>query len=136
MLRLFQVFSLAAVTLFAIGGCSQSGSVPPLGKVTGVVTLDDAPYPNANVIFTPEKGRPSQGLTDSAGRYELTYLPEVKGAEIADHTVSITTQNQAPADGKEVDFKEPLPKKYNENTTLTAKVVSGQNEHNFPLKSK
>lgn len=135
MVRLIQIASLAAVAFIVTSGCSNSNQ-PPLGTVSGVVTLDDAPYPNANVVFTPAKGRPSVGLTDGSGRYELNYLPETKGAELGEHTVSITTNYQAPESGKEVNFKEPLPVKYHENSTLSATVVAGSNKHDFPLTSK
>src|SRR5690606_25476771 len=134
--RLAYFASLAAVALVAVGGCSGS-DLPELASVTGVVTLDDAPYPNAHVMFTPAQGRPAEGVTDSNGKYELTYLPGVKGAEPGTYKVSITTQYQAPENpGNEPQFVEPLPAKYNVSSTLSETVSPGKNEINFPLKSK
>jgi hypothetical protein len=76
-------------------------------------------------------------VTDSAGKYELTYMPEVKGAELGEHTVSITTQYQAPEnpDGG-APFVDPIPSKYNTSSTLKATVVKGDNQHDFPLVTK
>lgn len=134
--RFARFISLAAVALFAAGGCSSS-DLPKLSTVSGVVTLDGAPYPNAYVMFAPAKGRPSEGVTDSSGKYELSFLPGVKGAELGEHKVSITTQYQAPENpGSEPPFVEPLPPKYNVASTLTATVTSGSNEVNFDLTSR
>lgn len=122
-----------AASLLILGGCTDS-KVPPLAEVSGVVTLDGAPYPNAHVTFSPAKGRPSEGVTDSEGKFELTYLPKVKGAEVGTHTVIITTQYQVPENStKEVNFVEPLPPKYNVQSSLTVTVDAGNNEVNFPL---
>ena len=111
--------------------------MPDLGTVSGVVTLDGAPYPNAIVSFTPAQGRPSQGVTDSDGKYELIYMPGVMGAELGKHTVSISTKYQAPENpGSEPQFVEPLPAQYNANTTLSETVEKGDQEINFPLTSK
>jgi len=135
--RLARFVLLAAITLIIPAGCSQSG-LPKLAAVSGVVTLDGVPYPNAKVVFSPAKGRPSEGVTDGNGKYELMYLPEVKGAELGNHTVSITTQYQAPENptGNEPQFKEPLPSKYHVTSTLTATVNEGANEVSFPLLRK
>jgi hypothetical protein len=128
--------SLAAVVCIATCGCSGS-KLPDLATVTGVVTLDDKPHPNAIVVFTPANGRPAEGLTDSNGRYELNYLPGVKGAEPGTYTVSITTQYQAPENpGNEPPFVDPIPPQYNVGSTLTETVSPGKNEINFPLKTK
>lgn len=131
---LARVGLLAGVAL-AFFGCSGS-DVPPLGTVHGVVTFDGQPYSSARVTFTPAKGRPSQGVTDSEGKYELTYLPKIKGAEIGEHTVSIQTNYQAPEnpDGG-APFVDPLPAKYNTKTTLKKTVEKGDNTHNFELDS-
>ena len=127
---------LTVVSAFGLTGCSGSDT-PDLGKVQGLVTLDGAPYGNARVTFSPAKGRPSEGVTNSEGKYELTYIPEVKGAELGEHTVTITTQYQAPEnpDGG-APFKDPIPNKYNVSSTLKATVVEGENQHDFPLVSK
>jgi hypothetical protein len=134
--RLVSLVSVATILLIVSGGCSDS-KVPKLAAVKGVVTLDGTPYPNAHVAFSPPKGRPSEGVTDSEGKFELTYLPQVKGAELGSHTVMITTQYQAPENPTtEVSFVEPLPPKYNVRSSLSVTVENGNNEVNFPLTSK
>ncbi len=131
---LARVGLMAGVAL-AVVGCSGS-DVPPLGTVHGVVTFSGQPYASARVTFTPAKGRPSQGVTDSEGKYELMYLPKVKGAELGEHTVTINTNYQAPEnpDGG-APFVDPLPAKYNVNTTLKKTVEKGDNKHDFALDS-
>ncbi len=129
-------FLIASCAGLILAGCSGP-DIPSLGQVQGVVTLDGAPYPNARVTFTPAQGRPSDGVTDSSGKYELTYMADVKGAQLGDHTVSITTQYQAPENpGDAPPFKEPLPAKYHERSTLKATVNKGENQHDFQLVSK
>lgn len=120
------------------GGCSGS-KTPALAPVRGVVTLDGAPYPNAKVTFTPAKGRPSEGVTDSAGKYELTYLPMVKGAEIGTHTVTISTQYQAPENPPAEPpppFVDKIPARYNTRSGISAEVVAAGIEIDFPLKTQ
>jgi hypothetical protein len=127
---------IAASVSILLAGCSGP-DLPPLGKVKGVVTLDGAPYPNARVAFTPKRGRPSEGITDSSGKYELTYMPAVRGAEIGEHTVSITTLYESPENPDDArPFKDPIPPKYNERSTLKVTVDKGENQHDFPLVSK
>ncbi|WP_254512544.1 carboxypeptidase regulatory-like domain-containing protein [Anatilimnocola floriformis] len=127
--------SVAAVaTIFS--GCSGS-NIPDLAQVNGVVTLNGMPYPNAQVTFTPAQGRPSEGVTDAEGKFELVYLPQVKGAQLGDHTVAITTRYQAPENpGTERPFVEPLPPQYNVQSKLTAAVNSGVNVVDFPLTTR
>lgn len=128
--------SLAAVALIAAAGCSGS-KLPELASVSGVVTLDSKPHANAHVMFIPAQGRPAEAVTDSNGKYELNYLPGVKGAEPGTYTVSITTQYQAPENpGNEPPFVDPIPPKYNVGSTLSEKVSPGKNEINFELQSK
>lgn len=67
--------------------------VPPLGQVTGTVTLNAKPVVGAEIWFYPEnpkiksgdkefKVTASQGRTDASGNYELTYLGDLKGAVV------------------------------------------------------
>ncbi len=72
---------LVASAVIALGGlllagCGPSSDVPKLAPVHGVVTMDGKPLANATVRFIPESGRPSVGVTDEQGRYELNYTDE------------------------------------------------------------
>jgi hypothetical protein len=114
-----------------VGGCRGSSDVAP---VTGTVTLDGQPLPSAEVIFQPQDGRPSTGLTDQQGRYELIYSRDTKGAMIGSHTVRITPLI-VDDDGNPLPDARPLPAKYNTQSTLTAQVAAGANTIDFPLTS-
>jgi hypothetical protein len=121
--RQFRVW-LAAL-LAAASGCSP-GDRPPLGAVRGRVTLDGKPLPRAVVSFRPlEGGRVSRGMTDQDGRYELFYLRDIRGAIVGAHKVMIVTADE--------DASEELPPRYHRETTLSAEVVPGDNEHDFKL---
>lgn len=123
--------SLAGVlSLLGCGGAG--GDVPDLGQVTGVVTLDGQPLPNAQVEFAPASGRPSSGQTGPDGRYSLQYTAEHPGAVVGAHTVRISTGGYSDAGPVE----EKLPPRYHAETELKADVKPGINEINFDLQSK
>lgn len=116
--------------VIALTGCGTSGR-PPLGIVTGTVTLDGQPLPNAAMIFVPDgPGRTSLGLTDSNGRYALSYLRDIPGANVGHHYVRITTATE------ENGGRELLPPRYHVQSELSADVAVGSNTINFALESK
>jgi hypothetical protein len=119
-----------AITVLAILGCSRSHQ-PPLGLVSGTVTLDGVPLANAIVRFTPAgPGRTSEGISDADGHYDLRYLRAIPGANIDQHTVRITTASE------ENGGRELLPPRYHSRTELEARVVSGSNDLDFALRSQ
>ncbi len=125
---------------FILAGCSgKSNDLPALAEVTGQVTLDGNPLPGAIIDFYPQgavekkQSRASSAATDSEGKYSLMYNNDTAGAILGDHMVRISKTEG----GAEVAGPEMLPKKYNENTTLTATVTKdGPNTIDFELKSK
>jgi hypothetical protein len=123
------------LSLFSTG-CGSSYS---LGTVTGVVTLDGKPLPQATVTFSRGQGRMSVGTTDDQGHYQLLYTVSPKGAEPGSHTVRIATQIEAfsgEGDLAAVEGrKELLPPRYNDRTELTAEVKPGRNTIDFDLTS-
>ena len=128
-----------AISLLLIGslvGCgSSTDDQPVLGLVSGVVTLDDKPLPNAMVKFQPESGRPSSGLTDVSGRYELSYLPNVMGAKLGQHSISITMEPTGDADvPTTAEATIAIPAKFNTQSKLKEVVVEGEQTINFDLK--
>lgn len=126
---LFRRGGLALVGLACLTGCSRPDR-PPLGRVTGTVTLDGTPLSAALVVFTPDgPGRSAIATTDWAGRYELVFLRDIAGANVGTHTVRITTA------AEDRRGKELLPARYHRHTELTACVVSGHNKLDFPLRS-
>lgn len=95
----------SVVVCLAIAGCGGEMKVAP---VSGTVTLDGEPLERASVLFLPEKGRPSFGVTDEYGIYHLAYSRAENGAEVGDCTVKITA---SPPDGEEgKSAKKPLEK--------------------------
>lgn len=130
---LFAKITTIAAVLFIVGCDAGSG----LSPVTGTVTLDGKPYPNAQVRFVPDTGRPSIGYTDQSGAYSLIYIRDEMGAAPGNYRVDITTVHVSESDsdgGKEPPEK--IPAKYNKTTELKADVQPGENVINFDLTSR
>ncbi|WP_166820337.1 carboxypeptidase-like regulatory domain-containing protein [Thalassoroseus pseudoceratinae] len=124
-----------ALSFIAIG-CGSSDDTPELGTVSGTVTLDGNPVPDAMVSFTPkEGGRPSSGKTDESGYYELQYSPSNNGAVPGKHQVRITTATTVASDtGEDVEVAEKIPAQYNAETELIEEVEPGAQTIDFDLK--
>jgi hypothetical protein len=122
--------AIVVLPLAASPGCSRPKQ-PPLGTVEGIVTLDGSPLAAAAVLFTPDgPGRTSIGVTAADGRYSLTYLRDIKGADLGRHKVRITTATD------DNGGRERLPQRYHAKSELSATVTPGSNEYDFPLTSK
>src|SRR4026207_1545244 len=104
MTRLLGFCSLIGAAVL-LAGCGESG--PPMGTVTGKVTLDGKALNNALVTFTPEGGAtPSTGKTTEEGQYELIYMDR-KGALVGNHTVAVTVLAETPATITEMKSDDP-----------------------------
>ncbi len=132
--RRFTVAVAVLVLLISSSGCN-SEKLPRLGRVSGVVTLDGQPVPEATVTFTGAKeGEPdSIGKTDATGKYELYYSRGHKGATIGEHPVSISTYKPANDDEPQAK-KELIPLIYNGKSELKQTVKGGSNKVDFALK--
>ncbi|PQO44360.1 hypothetical protein [Blastopirellula marina] len=139
-MRAVALLTLAATLTLGVVGCGGDGTSPPLGEVTGHITLNGEPLDGATVEFIPESGRPSIGVTDASGNYELLFKADMPGAMIGKHSVRITSQRSASGGEGAEEFvsarKETVPAKYNDETTLEADVKSGDNKLDFPLEGK
>lgn len=137
---------LASIVLLSTFGCG-SGEFD-LAPVSGVVTLDGQPVPNARVIFSPQRtgqdalaaGPASDGATDETGRYTLSSSVDgTRGAVVGAHTVTISTylaESDRSKDTYKVLRQEEIPPKYSEPGALTFDVPSGGTEDgNFDLQS-
>ncbi len=135
---------MLGLSLAVFTGCG-GGDLPELGTVHGKVTLDGKPVVGARVVFQPEEGRPSTGVTDAEGNYELYYTVDVKGAIVGRHTVRIYSgdaggeeEAEEPAPASDANAPPPtkIPEKYGDNSTLSFEVKSGDNTIDIELTSQ
>ncbi len=127
------VLVIAAIGLLLTGGCGKSDNV---SGVTGTITLAGEPLSKATVTFIAQESRNvARAITDANGRYRLLYSPDVEGAEVGGHRVSITTYSSGDPDGDPPLPKTPekIPAKYNARTELTVTVTPGNNVIDFAL---
>ena len=129
---------LAALLLINVSGCADQGV--ELVEIEGTVMLDNKPLHDAQVVFRPESGRPSIGITDFDGHYVLRYTEEDAGALPGTHKVSISTYLEPDTDTddpvRSEGFPEKVPAVYNTKTTLSQDVSPDHSEPvNFDLKS-
>jgi hypothetical protein len=136
---------IVSLGMLAAVGCSKEGYT--LASVSGTVTLNGNPLPNAIVTFQPigslshDPGPGSTGRTDAEGRYTLRVVAvghRRNGAVVGWHHVSITTQSranpQASSDDRTPPPPEILPANYNANSDLKYEVPPGGTDHaDFPL---
>lgn len=94
----------SSAVCLAIAGCGAQMKVAP---VTGTVTLDGQPLEQVSVLFQPDNGRPSFGVTDKQGKYQLAYNRGQGGAEVGECTVKVTEMKN---DEEEAPMK-PVAKK-------------------------
>ena len=89
-------------SLLLVVGCNDG---PNLAPVTGTVTVNGAPLPQAGVTFTPmEGGRPAWATTDQQGQFQLTTLSNGDGALVGEHLVTVAEkETDAPIIPKGVD---------------------------------
>jgi hypothetical protein len=119
-----------ALVIFAIGlaGCSR-GDMPPLGSVTGTVTLDGEPLQGVIINFKPDVGRMATAVTDEQGKYVLEYTYGNTGSKVGPSTVMF----EWPLG----ESGPPIPKKYvGLESELKVDVGSGRNVFDFALVSK
>jgi hypothetical protein len=125
-----------------LSGCSNEPRTVP---VSGRVTLDSKPLPNATLQFVPVQGadettpRPSAfGTTEEDGRYSLVLntSSNTKGALVGKYKVIILLGARSEAETKPTYHKQ-LPERYNRRTQLECEVpAEGRNDADFNLTSK
>ena len=133
-------YLLAACLIVSVVGCGSGVDTPPLGKVSGTVTLNGEPLDGATLEFLPPNGRPSIGLTDAEGHYTLLFRADTPGALVGKHNVRITSQRgRSGGEGGEplVEARpEIVPQDYNDKSSLTVEVTQGSNTLDFDLEGK
>lgn len=102
---------------------------PPMGYVSGIVTLDGEPLKEVTVVMKPEKGRAAMALTDASGHYDIEYTRGEKGTKIGPTSVSFEWY-PGHANPK------PIPKSAASGTSeLKLDVKAGKQTENFDLTS-
>jgi hypothetical protein len=122
------IFSI--LLLFLFSGCGGGG--PQVAPVTGTVTLDGQPLPNAEVMFTPvDGGRPSTARTVDGGQYELLFKRGQSGAIAGPHTVRIWVSHEV------VRNPPKIPARYDSASELRREVKPGEdNVFDFDIQSE
>ncbi len=133
---------LLALALLIAAGCG--GESFPLAPVSGTVTLDGKPLPEARVFFEPKRkgenvnsGFGSTATTDDRGRFQLSSR-EGEGAVIGEHYVLIRTVRgeEGPNGQVVIVSREKLPSRYHDQSTLTFTVPpDGTEQADFGLTS-
>ena len=133
--RFFALLALISQTT----GCGSADG-PPLGTVTGIVTLNDEPVPGVTVTFVPRgKGSPSYGATDENGEYHLLFNQRRAGAEVGTHDVLIEVPEPATDDSGNPIGSPPKVKiheKYRQPGALSVEVLPGRNEFELCLEAE
>lgn len=113
--------------LIGVTGCGNPG----MAKVSGTVTWQGTPVPDAVVQFLPTSKPGAGGRTDAEGRFSLTTLKPGDGAYVGQGRVTITpyvewvgSDNPRPLSRPRPD----IPERYRtpDKTPLTAEVVAGK----------
>ena len=139
---------VVGTSMFFQAGCGGRGDQPDLGQVAGTITLDGKPLSGIAVVFQPDSGRPSRGMTDAEGKYELTYIRQTKGTKVGSNRVEIAPSEDGEAEGLEIgddesksdtkrskSGKPTIPSRYNARSELKADVKAGKNTFDFKLES-
>lgn len=111
-----------------MSGCGGDPDAPEIARVTGQVTRGGKPVPNLTVNFMPTEGRPSWGITDTQGQYELEYNADYKGAKVGHHKVYVVF-NPTSIDGSVGDVegltaedRQAITEKYGSEQTTAMEV--------------
>ena len=123
---------MATLLLLLVAGCGGNDN---LASVTGHITLDGKPVPNAFIKFIPKgaTGAPSFGKTDSSGNYRMMFSDTEAGAWLGENAVTISTGDVGLAPG--MGSAESIPAVYNTKSTLVETVKQGSNKIDFKLSS-
>lgn len=144
-------WGILAISLAVFSGCSaDSDKRPKRVPVTGTITYNGNPLPNAAIGFIPSGAgaNAATGSTNGSGKYTLTTFTTNDGAIPGKYEISISAvidENRNP-DGTQIysdedpRWKPPkssIPVRYNDpkKSELTAEVVAGKaNLFDFSLK--
>lgn len=115
------IVGLAVAASLLVGCAREEG--PELGAVTGRVLKEGRPLPGVRVVFSLGHSRPSAGITDEQGRYELRYTGTRNGALLGQHQVQFYSASEDSTDEGFVPVEG--------NTELVREVKAGTNVFDF-----
>lgn len=114
-------------------GCGS----PQEFAVTGVVTLNEKPLEAATISFLPkdESLVGAVARTSGDGTFRVEISTDRPGLSPGTYTVRISTYDEgdAEADPPLPPVRERVPRRYNEDSTLTVEVKAEENEFAFHL---
>jgi len=94
-------------------------------KVSGTVTIDGEPLPNAMIQVCPTDGKAAFGNADEQGRFSLTSMKPDDGCVTGTHKVVVVAVEEAPGN-KQLNF---APLKYGQlSTTDLTLTIDGPME--------
>lgn len=99
----------AACVSLGLVGCGNSG--PQVVQIDGLATRGGKPVPFLTLNFTPEQGRPSWGVTDADGKFDLKYTDQQQGGVVGKHKVFLAFRPRSPKEEDELarGIKRPHP---------------------------
>lgn len=112
----------------ALVGCGSGDDTPPLGDVSGTITLDGQPLEGVIVVYKPDVGRAATGTTDAEGKYSLEFSYGVSGCKTGPCSVFL----EWPLGSTKAKTLSP---RYTTKSELKADVKEGSNTLDFALQS-
>lgn len=109
-------------------GCGSGDDTPPLGDVTGTITLDGQPLEGVIVVFKPDVGRAATGTTGADGKYTLEFSYGLSGCKVGPCSVYL----EWPLGYAKAKALSP---RYTTKSELKADVKEGDNTLDFALQS-
>jgi len=139
MVRHVRYLFVFAVGWLSVAGCGDSSSFET-APVSGTVTLQQEPLPNATVQFQPIAGKDGQagpgsyGTTDERGEYILRTIDGQPGAVVARHRVMISLPSGSDSESDTVLYIDPrVPAKFRNGNVQCDVPAAGTDIANFEL---
>ncbi|MDB5343682.1 MAG: hypothetical protein JWP89_2059 [Schlesneria sp.] len=135
--------SSMVIVCFALCSCFGGGPKPvKVHRVSGIVTVKDSPAPNIIVHFVPNPGRPSIGVTNAQGQFDMQYQSDRAGVLPGEHKVWVEYKPSSPAEEMKIragnsplsaEMQEAL-KKYGTLETTPYRVTVDKDQKDLAIK--
>ena len=115
-------------------GCGGGVDLPELYQLSGIVTHQGKPIPNAVIVMTSTSGgRPSYGNADENGHFTMAYTQDAPGVTAGENLVTLMEPSPTPDQMEPPKELKPLYEKYAEGAS-TLKINIDKNQSDFELK--